>query len=119
MIADGPVQGGGHEFQRLPVQVDVGGVEFEGTQDPGEQRDHDDAQDEERGDPDAFGPFEDVGDRGVDEHHGDDPEPDGALALLPAAGRERDGDRRGGHQHQHAGGVGAALGVDVGVEEDR
>ena len=70
-----------------------------------------------RGDPDAVGTFEDVGDRGVDEHHGDDPEADGAPTLLPAAGGQRHGDGGRGHQHQDAGGVGAALGVDVGVEE--
>ena len=82
MSAMGPLEVGGHEFQRLTVQVDVGGVQFKGAPDPGEQRDHDDAQDEERRDPEPFGPFEDVGDRGVDEHHGDDAEADGALALL-------------------------------------
>ena len=114
---DRAFQVGGHELQCLPVHVDMGGVEFEGAPDAGEQGDHDDAPDEERGDLDAFGPFDDVGDRGVDEDDGDDAEADGALALLPAPGGQRHGDRGGGHQHQDAGGVGAALGVDVGVEE--
>ena len=83
---DGAVPAVGHELQRLPVQVDMGGVQFEGAADPGEQGDHDDPQDEERGDPDAFGPFEDVGHGGVDEHHGDDAEADGAFALPAGAG---------------------------------
>ena len=58
MICDGAGFIGGHEFQRLLVQSDVGGVELEGTADPREQGDHNDAEDEERRDPDAFGPFE-------------------------------------------------------------
>ena len=73
--------------------------------------------DKERSDPDAFGALEDVGHRGVDEHDGDDTEADGAFALFPAPGGKRHGNRGGGHQHQDAGGVGAALGVDVGVEQ--
>ncbi|MCY1224670.1 hypothetical protein D9M72_368380 [compost metagenome] len=37
--------------------------------------------------------------------------------MLPPTGRQCDRHRSRGHQHQDAGGVGAALGVDVGVEE--
>ena len=41
-----------------------------------------------------------------------------AWSRLPApSGGQRHGDRRGRHQHQHAGGVGAALRVDVRVED--
>ena len=64
------------------------------------------------------GPFDDVGDRGVDEDQRDDTEGDGQPALPRAAGGEGDRDRGGGDQDQDAGGVGAALGVDVGVEDD-
>ncbi|CAH0324841.1 hypothetical protein SRABI128_05059 [Microbacterium sp. Bi128] len=114
---DRTFQVGGHELQCLPVHVDMGRVEFEGAPDAGKQGDHDDAPDEERGDPDAFGPFDDVGHRGVDEHDGDDAKPDSAFALFPAPGGQCHRHRGGGHQDQDACGVSAALGVDVGVEQ--
>ena len=82
------------------------------------QRDRDDRGDEAGADLDAVGPLDDVGDRGVDEDRGDD-----ARSRRSAALRRRrraasvTATRGRGHQHQDAGGVGAALGVDVGVED--
>ncbi len=72
-------------------------------------------EDEQRRDLDAFRPFDDVHDRRVDEDERDDREP--ARALWPD--RDRHGNRGRRHQHEHAGRVGAALRVDVGVERDR
>lgn len=39
------------------------------------------------------------------------------LPLLQSAGRERHRHRSRGHQYQDAGGVGTALGVDVGLKQ--
>ena len=88
-----------------------------GAQHPRDQRRHDDRDDEEGRDLDAFGALEDVHDRGVDEDHCQQQVADPALALP--ARRERDGQGRRSHQHEHAGRVSAALRVDVGPEKDR
>ena len=72
MRAMGPAKLEEHEFQRLPVQMDAGGVQLEGTPDPCEERDHDDAPIEDRGDAVAFRPFDDVEGGGVDAHDGDE-----------------------------------------------
>ena len=80
--------------------------------------DADDGEDEERGDPDALGPLDDVDDRRVDEDERDHQEIRQPAAAGPVDD-QRDRDRRRRHQHEDAGGVGAALRIDVGLEEDR
>jgi hypothetical protein len=72
-----------HEFEGFAVPVDVGRVQFEGPPDPGEQRNHDDAHDEERCDTDALGAFNDVGHRGVDELTAMVPNPMVRLGCFP------------------------------------
>ena len=87
---------------------------------PRDERDDDDRGDEERGDLDAVRPLDDVDDRRVDEDQRRSRRTPTAAPRVPAPpGGERDGDGRRGHQDQHAGGVGAALGVDVGPEDER
>ena len=66
----------------------------------------------------AVGPLDDVDDRGVDEDERDH----ACRRATAGAARRTDSvtaTRRRGHQHQHAGRVGAALRLDVRLEEHR
>ena len=101
----------------MSSSVDAGDAQLEGAGEPGQQRDEDDARDEAGADLHAVGALDDVDDGGVEEDRRDDGEADGPAALAGAAGGDGHGDRGGADQHQHAGGVRAALGVDVGVED--
>ena len=86
--------------------------------DPRHQRGGDDRDDEPRGDLHAVRPLDDVDDGGVDEHQRDQHERE-ALPRLARQTQQRHRHRRRRHQHQHAGRVGAALRVDVGLEQQR
>ncbi len=101
------------------VQLDVLHPQLEGPAEPGHQRDADDAGDEAGADLDAVGPLVDVGRGRVDEDRRDRGERHRLTTLPGAAGRQRHRHRRRGDEDQDAGGVRAALGVDVGPEDDR
>ena len=93
---------------------------------PRENRDCQHAADKDRRDDDAVGPLDHVGDRGVDKHETDHEEVGERCAAAkdaPSVGRQglvadvdERGDRGTGHEHEHAGGIGAALCRHVGVE---
>src|SRR5215210_1106629 len=85
---------------------------------PGDERGKDYREDEEGSDDDAVGPLYLVGHERVDEDdgYGTEREPPTPGALAP--GRERDGEGRGGHHRQNAGGVCPGLRVHVGREDD-
>ncbi len=101
------------------VQVHDRGPELEGASQPRDDRDPDDRRDEEATDLHAVRALEDVVDGGVDEDQRDDREGDGQPALAGPPRGQGHGDGGGGDEHQDARRVGAALGVDVGVEDPR
>ena len=102
------------------VELDLGHAQLGRAPEPRDERDDHDRGDEEGGDLDAVRPLDDVDDRRVDEDQRDQRRRPTAAPRWPAPpGRERHGDGGRGHQDQHAGGVGAALGVDVGPEDER
>src|SRR5215208_1403489 len=93
--------------------------ELEGAVRPGEERDKDYRADEEGCYRDPVGPVIDVGGEGVDEDGGDQAEGKRAAPRPPAVRRQGHSEGRRGHHRQNAGGVGAALGVNIGREDHR
>ena len=69
------------------VELDVVGAQLGGAGDPGDQRDDDDADDEQRGDGDAVGLLDDVLDQRVEQDQGEQREPDGARGAAGGGGR--------------------------------
>ena len=109
----------GHEFEGRGIQLHRSRPQLQRPLHPGDDRDYQDADDEQRGNADAVRSLDHVGDGRVQEHKRHDREPDSALGLLLVQRRERHRDGCRGDQHQYAGRIGAALGIHVGLEDDR
>ena len=85
-----------------------------GAKGPGNQRQEDHGEDEDAGDLESFGTLVDIHQGGVDEDEGDDAKSE-AREYRPC--RKGDGAGGGGDKDEHAGSVGSALRIDVGVKE--
>ena len=105
------------ERPRRSVELEAVDPQLGGPQRPRHERGEHDREDEDRRDLDPFGPLDHVGDRGVDEDRGNRQERDPAVPRAPGDHRNRQ--RARGHEHQHTGGIRAALGLDAGLEHDR
>ena len=105
------------ELRRGLVEDEAVHAQLRRSKRPRHQRRDHDAEDEQRRDLDAFGPLHHVRDRGVEEHRGDRKEGNPPRHPAPRADRHRE--RRRAHQHQHAGGIRAALRLDIGAEDQR
>ena len=93
--------------------------QLERARDPRGDAHHQNSRNEQQRDVQALGAAQD-GDRdGVDEHQTGDGEPDAQVALPVPEGGDGNGHRRTGHEGQHAGGIGAGLGVYIGAEGQR
>ena len=100
---------------RQRVRFDALDAQLRRAQDARDHRGHDDRDDEPGGDFHAVRPFDDVGDRRVDEHQRDRGKRETRRHALVER-RKRHGHRRRRHQHEHAGRIRAALRLHVGAE---
>ena len=97
------------------VELDVGDAELCGADGTGDEGAEEDGGDEDGGDLEAFGTLHDIGEGGVGEDGGGGDEGPAEFRLPDA---EHDGDGGRGDRDEDAGGVCAALGVDVCMEEE-
>jgi hypothetical protein len=113
--ADRLVPNGAQEVGRVGGEFNARDPQFGGAGGARYEGDEKDGEDEKAGDFEAFGALPDVHECGVDEDKGDKEEGEAGSGVPDGEG---DGAGGRGDDNQNAGGVCAALGIDVGVKAD-